>query len=230
MTDTMKHIYANPSAVHRLGVESHNLLANARKTIADSLGAHSDEIIFTSGGTESDNLAISGVVNAYYQSHTAKPHIITSTIEHAAVLETIRHLEQTGVIEATYVPVDERGLIDMKYLKESLKQRTILVSIIHGNNEIGVIQNIADVAKIVRHFKKNKTTSPQPTPEQEMELDVYPLVHTDACQSYVYMKLVVKKLGIDLITINSSKIYGPKGTGALYKKPPNQCPGANPNF
>ncbi len=212
MKKSMTEIYANAHAVHTLGVISDTFLATARQSIAQSLNAHPDEIIFTSGGTESDNLAITGTVAYYRDHHTDIPHIITTTIEHAAVLETLKYLEKRGLAEVTYIPVDSNGFIDTILLKESLKGNTILVSIIHGNNEIGVIQNIPEITKIVRHFKKTKPSS------KNTKNDLYPYVHIDACQSYVYMKIQVEKLGVDLVTINSSKLYGPKGVGALYKK------------
>lgn len=204
-----KNVYGNPSGIHKKGVEARSLLENARKTIAESLRAHGDEIIFTSGGTESDNLALLGILFAYKEKKNIKPHIVISSIEHAALFETVRYLEKIGEIEASYISVDEKGFINNKELKNSLKENTIFVSIIHGNNEIGVIQNIQEIAKTIRHFKKNVLNN---------QYGQYPVFHTDACQSYVYIPIHVEALGVDLLTINSSKIYGPKGVGVLYKK------------
>ncbi len=197
--------YANPSALHKKGVAARRAIDEARKKIAHILHAHANEIIFTSGGTESDNLAIMGVVIDWKEkNHGKQPHIITTAIEHSAVLNTCRALEKYGV-EVTYVPVEANGIVDLKELKKALRENTILVSVMHVNNEIGTIQPIAEIAKLVRHVRKESNGK-------------YPLFHTDAAQAVQYCLINTEKLGVDLMSFNGSKIYGPKGIGVLFKK------------
>jgi cysteine desulfurase len=225
--------FANPSAIHRSGVEARIVLEKARKKIADCMFAHSDEIIFTGSGTESDTLAILGTVRAY--QGIGKPHIITTMIEHPAVLENCRMLEKNGEAEITYVSVDARGIIDPKEIKNALRENTVLVSVMYANNEIGTIQPIMEIAKVIRHFRKAKgkeefsghvnfsaeklTQSFAPSRSRAPENSSFPLLHTDACQAMNYLFTEnIEKLGVDLLSFNSSKIYGPKGVGVLYKK------------
>jgi len=200
-------ISGNPSSLHREGVLAGKGLAFARQKISELLKAHSDEIIFTSGGTEGDNLAILGTAHGLLSSHKiAKPgHIITSSIEHQAVLEACRMLEKEGW-EVSYLPVSVDGLVDLTELEKSLRPETVLVSIIYANNEIGTIQPIREIAKILRDFRKKNN---------DLRL---PYFHTDACQAPRFLSLSVEKLGVDLLTINGSKIYGPKGVGCLFVK------------
>lgn len=196
-------VFANPSALHTDGVEARTEIETARTTIAKCIFAQSDEIIFTGSGTESDALAICGVIRAY---KNGKPHIITSVIEHPAVLENCRMLENRGEAEVTYVTINENGIIEIDEIKEALKENTAIVSIMYANNEIGTIQPITEIAKILRRFRKETN-------------NIFPLFHTDACQAMNYLPTEnVEKLGVDLLTFNSSKIYGPKGVGVLYKK------------
>ncbi len=183
--------YGNASSMHIEGNNAKNALEKARKIIANSLGAKTSEIYFTSGGTESNNWAIKGL---FWQHYPKKDHIITTKVEHDATLKTCKWLESQGA-KVTYLDVDKEGFIDLKQLENSITSKTILVSIIHGNNEIGTIQDVEAIYKIT----KGKT-----------------LLHLDACQSYTKTELSVKYA--DLITINSHKIYGPKGVGALYIK------------
>ncbi len=218
-------ISANPSAIHKGGVEAHKLVEDARKKIADSLFAHSDEIIFTGSGTESDALAILGVINNYKLQITNKkgekkiPHTITTNIEHPAVLENCKMLEERGEAEVTYVGVNEQGIIDPKDIKNALKENTILVSVMYANNEIGTIQPIMEIAKVIRHFRKNKFPIPGMKDTPIPGMGNFPIFHTDACQAMNYLPTEnIEKLGVDLLTFNSSKIYGPKGVGILYKK------------
>jgi cysteine desulfurase len=217
-------LFANPSAIHSLGVETNRAIQGAREGIAGLINAHADEIVFTGSGTESNALAIMGVVDAYYESiedtqGTQKnahkkgitPHIITSAIEHPAVIENCKMLEKSGRAEVTYVGVSERGIVDPKEVKNALRDNTILVSIMYANNEIGTIQPIQEIAKVVRAFNK----------AHPYRQDLYRscLLHTDACQAMNYLFTEnIEKLGVDLMSWNSSKVYGPKGVGMLFKK------------
>ncbi len=197
--------FGNASTIYKEGVDARNAMNASRKTIASIIGAHPDEIIFTNGGTESDNLAIFGVARQYKSKH-----IITSKIEHHAVLNSCQALEKEACLPArqgfkiTYLKVDKDGIVDLKQLKKSLNKNTILVSVMYANNEIGVVQPIREIVKIIRDFKKRH--------------GVGPLFHTDAIQAAGYLDLNVERLGADLMSLNASKIYGPKGIGCLYIK------------
>ena len=186
-----KH-YGNPGSLHDLGIKAKSAISEAREKIAKILHCKTDEIVFTSGGTESINLAIKGI--AFSKS---KGHIITSKIEHPAVLETCRYLERKG-FSVTYLDVDKYGLIKLSDLKKAIRKNTILITIMYANNEVGTIQPITEIGKIA---KKNKI-----------------IFHTDACQAAGVLTVNVNKLHVDLMTINGSKIYGPKGSGMLYIK------------
>ncbi len=204
-----KKYVANPNALHTEGVAVREVLEIARKKIATSFGVLSKEIVFTSGGTESDNLAITGVVDAYVG--VGIPHVITTVIEHPAVLETIKYLEKKKRITATYLPVDTAGIISIDDFKKALKKETILVSVMYVNNEIGTILPIEEVAKTIRHFKKHNG-------RDSHKAGVYPLLHTDAAQAIGLMDMHIPKLGVDLLSFNGTKIYGPTGTGCLFVK------------
>jgi cysteine desulfurase len=186
--------YGNASSVHAFGQDAKNALENSRRTIAKAINAKPSEIVFTSGGTESNNFAITGLSYANYPSKT---HIITSKIEHDCVLNTCKYLEK-HVAQVTYLDVDKDGFVNPKDVEKAITGKTFLVSIIHGNNEIGTIQNIEEIGKIC----KAKGV----------------LFHTDACQSFTKVLIDVKKMNVDLLTMNSHKIHGPKGVGALYIK------------
>ncbi|GMQ95234.1 MAG: cysteine desulfurase NifS [Patescibacteria group bacterium] len=201
--------FGNPSALYEEGLVVKEAVEGARGKIAKFLHAHSDEIVFTGSGTESDNLAILGVVKSWQgltlpKGGAKKSHIVTSVIEHPAVLNVCKSLEKEGV-DVTYVGVNEEGIVDPKEVKEALRKETILVSIMYANNEIGTIQPVREIAKIIRGWKKQHGGE-------------YPFFHTDACQAANYLDMNVLRLGVDLLTINGSKIYGPKGVGALYVK------------
>lgn len=187
-------VYGNASSLHIEGSEAKRALSNSRKIIADSLNSKSDEIYFTSGGTESNNWALKGL---FWQNYPQKNHIITTKIEHDCILNTCKWLEKQGA-KLTYLDVDSEGFVNLKDLEKEITSQTFLISIIHGNNEIGTIQDIKSIGEIAR--KKNV------------------LFHTDACQSYTKIPIDVKKDNLDLVTINSHKIHGPKGVGALYIK------------
>ena len=186
--------FGNASSVHMVGQDAKNALEKSRKIIAKSIGAKTREIIFTSGGTESNNLALKGL---FFSNYPNKNHIITTKIEHDCVLNTCRWLETQGA-EVTYLNVDEQGFVDVEDVETAINEKTIVVSVIHGNNEIGTIQDLEAIGKICR--EKNV------------------LFHTDACQSFTKTRLDVNKQFLDLVTLNSHKIHGPKGVGALYIK------------
>ncbi len=184
--------YGNASSLHHLGREARMALDDARAHIAKTIGAKETEIIFTSGGTESNNMAIKGVA---FANKSKGRHIITTKIEHDCVLNSCKWLESEGY-EVTYLDVDSEGFVRPEELEKAIRKDTILVSIIHGNNEIGTIQDLEELGKICKKH------------------GVY--FHTDACQSYTKTALNVSKQNLDLVTLNSHKIHGPKGVGALY--------------
>ncbi|MEK7652138.1 MAG: cysteine desulfurase family protein [Patescibacteria group bacterium] len=193
--------FGNASSIYELGMEAKFDIDTARKTIADIIGARESEIIFTGGGTESVNLALFGVVRQAISSGFKKPHIIVSAIEHHAVLESAKALKSEGV-ELTILKVNNQGFVNSKELAKAIKKNTVLVSVIYANNEIGTVQPINELAKVIRKANLNR--------KQKI------LSHTDACQAVGALDLNVNKLGVDLMTLNASKIYGPKQVGLLY--------------
>lgn len=193
--------FGNPGSLHSFGQEAIAAVDRSREVIAHSVGAEFREIIFTGSATEANNLALRGTVRAASKK-IENPRIIVSAIEHESILETARELGRDGV-EVVYLPVDRGGIIDLKKLKTELNERTVLVSIMYANNEIGVVQPIAEIAKIIREFRRQSR---------------YPFFHTDIAQAFQFFDCNVGALDIDLMTLSSHKIYGPKGAGALYVK------------
>jgi cysteine desulfurase len=192
MLEVMNSSYGNPSSIHSFGREARHQIDLSRETLARSIGAKENEIIFTSGGTEADNMALFGAAESY--QHKGK-HIITTQIEHHAVLHACERLEKNGY-EVTYLPVDETGMISMEDLQAALREDTILVSIMFGNNEVGTIQPINEIGAILK--------------------DHQAIFHTDAVQAYGIETFNVNEPGIDLLSVSAHKINGPKGTGFLY--------------
>ena len=251
--------FGNPNALYKEGLIARSAVEKAREDIAKILGARAKEIIFTNGGTESDNLAILGVAHAVNGGigkltslrtdeegnpteaefpnssliFVSRPHIITTKFEHHAVLNSCKRLEKEG-FEVTYLDVGKEGVINPKDVAKALKPETILVSIMYANNEIGTVQPIREIAKVIRDFKKKSEAKPNfsrfTLPRNGAGSDasqnfasprlgtIFPYFHTDACQAPGYLDLNVERIGVDLMTINGSKIYGPKGIGLLYAK------------
>ena len=186
--------FGNASTLYKLGRDAKMAMETARKQVASLINAEPKEIIFTSGGTESDNIAIKGTV---YRLKNKGNHIITSNIEHPAVTETCKYLEKNG-FEVTYVPVDKEGLVHPEDVEKAITDKTVLITIMHANNEIGTIQPIAEIGKIARKH------------------GIY--FHTDAVQSVGKIPVDVKAMNVDMLSLSSHKLYGPKGIGALYIK------------
>ena len=193
--------YGNPSSIHQFGRKAKNAIQKARKQVAALIGAEQDEILFTSGGTESNNTILYGFPTLRDVSHVSfsfdKNHIITSSIEHEAILEPCKKLEEKGV-KITYLPVDKHGIIDSNDVTNSIAENTVLVSIMFANNEVGTIQPIKEISEICKKYQ-------------------IPL-HTDAVQAVGKVPINVKELGVDALSISSHKINGPKGIGALFIK------------
>lgn len=208
--------FGNPSSIHFKGREARKAVDNARQKLAKFLNCQTQEIIFTSGGTEADNLAIKGVIQSTInnqQSAIKTPHVITSKIEHHAVLHTCQWLRDTNQAEVTFLEVDKNGLTDVEKVKKAIKPNTILISLMYANNEVGTIQPIREIGKIIEKENKNRFTK-NLKPKSLKPI----LFHTDAVQAAGYLNCDTKYLHVDLLSLSGHKLGAPKGIGALFIK------------
>jgi len=200
-----ENVYGNAGSLHQIGRNSAQVILNARENIAKILNCKPQEIIFIGSGTESDNLAILGIARA---NKNFGKNIVTTNIEHHAVINPCKQLEKEG-FKINYLSVNKDGIVELESVKKAIVDDTVLVSIIYANNEIGTIQPIKEIGEIINNVRQDRI-------KRNIKTPIY--FHTDACQATGYLDINVIKLGVDLMTINASKIYGPKGVGVLYSK------------
>jgi cysteine desulfurase len=207
--------YANPSSIYKEGVNAKEALKSARANIASLLHSGPEETYFTSGGTESNNIAILGTVESLHEKGVEydKMHVLISVIEHSSIRECANSLSAKGV-KVELIPVNKEGIVDADEVKKMIKPNTVIVSIMIVNNEIGSVQPIREIAKAIRHWK-SKNLESSAFSFQNFE---YPIFHTDASQAFLYEELNLQKLGVDLLTLDGTKVYGPRGIGLLFVK------------